>query len=141
MSDGYNGWTNYETWVANLWIGNDEGAYSYWMEQTKSLWNRCGTHPGRTQEEDLEIQLSDMLKSEVTEEMPEVGGMFGDMLTASVGRIDWSEIAKGIIEGISEDLDGYNKETEEVEDEKDDAMSFKEFVETNQQIEDIQNET
>lgn len=27
MADGYNGWTNYETWNMALWVDNEEGIY------------------------------------------------------------------------------------------------------------------
>ena len=38
MSEGYNGWTNYETWLLALNVDNDEGLYDIsreLIEQTK----------------------------------------------------------------------------------------------------------
>lgn len=30
----YEGWTNYETWLVNLWIENDEASYLFWRGET-----------------------------------------------------------------------------------------------------------
>ncbi|AYR01756.1 hypothetical protein [Synechococcus phage S-B05] len=47
MSDStYNGWSNYETWNAALWIGNDEFLYNTakacvtYREGLESVWDR-----------------------------------------------------------------------------------------------------
>lgn len=39
MSDDkqYNGWTNYETWLINLWLTNDELVYNDLMEIIQEL--------------------------------------------------------------------------------------------------------
>lgn len=37
MSDGYNGWKNYQTWNLNLWLQNDEGAYRSMVRQMRPL--------------------------------------------------------------------------------------------------------
>ena len=28
----YNGWYNYETWMVNLWMDNDQGSHEMWRE-------------------------------------------------------------------------------------------------------------
>ena len=46
MTDTYNGWANYETWNASLWIGNDEFLYNTakacvtYREGLESVWDR-----------------------------------------------------------------------------------------------------
>ena len=34
MGEKYNGWTNYETWLVNLWLGNG-GSGEHWREQAE----------------------------------------------------------------------------------------------------------
>jgi hypothetical protein len=41
MTDSYNGWKNYETWNASLWIQNDETMYNLACQHVKTA-KHCG---------------------------------------------------------------------------------------------------
>ena len=101
----YNGWTNYETWVVNLWISNEQSTYCYWREQARmhrenarecsqvqgGIWTECKA---------ATFNLADQLKEEITE-----GGasrvepsMYSDLVLAALGEVNWEEIADSWLE-------------------------------------------
>lgn len=85
----YNGWVNYETWLANLWLSNDERSYALLMEATtlpdKVHWERG---------EWLRDTLSEQLDCEI-----EVPCLWQDLLRHSFSQIDWTEIIMNNLEG------------------------------------------
>ena len=77
----YNGWSNYETWNANLWIEEDQNTYCYWTEIAKKVSDA--------------YSLAMLMKDEYEMAMPDMGyGMFRDLLTYAVSNINWVEIAE-----------------------------------------------
>ena len=86
MSDGYNGWTNYETWNVALWWG-ENGMSGYWIGEAEEMLEADDS-------DDVAMQLADRMKSETINEMPEVTGMYADLLKAALDEVNWREIAE-----------------------------------------------
>lgn len=80
-STGYNGWSNYETWLVALWLNNNQVSYNA-LEALKA-------------EDESEYRKAESLE-ELVRELYEVEpvGMIADLVNASFGRVDWVEIVK-----------------------------------------------
>jgi hypothetical protein len=97
MSDGYNGWSNRETWMANLWIAND--GYAGGADEVDERARRL-IDDGESKE-DATYTLSKEIEYAVDEDMEQtckVSGLFEDLLGAAVSRINWYEIAEHYVD-------------------------------------------
>jgi|SRR5579862_6270713 len=102
----YNGWTNYETWVVNLWMSNDQGSDEYYREIAHQTYNAAEQETRAdgsvlfTREERATLTLADRLKDEHEErqsELTSVAGVFADLLGAALSEVNWHEIARHYI--------------------------------------------
>ena len=76
----YNGWTNRETWIVNLWLTNDECYYEELQAIIKNF-------DSEEQAEELEQYVHWII--DVDE-----ASMTTDLLSTSLGRVNWHEIAR-----------------------------------------------
>ena len=101
MSDGYNGYTNYETWVTSLWMDNEPHTNEYLYE----LANREAVHETEIAElvdkaDDLEGYVRDMLfdVDPYGGTQNQIHGLRSDLLTHAVGEVNWREIIESHME-------------------------------------------
>jgi hypothetical protein len=111
----YNGWTNYETWAAKLWMDNDQGSYSYWQDAAIDAWEDTEADGTFTHAENASIVLARRLQDEHEEANPLAhdSTLWSDLLSAALSEVNWDEIAKALIE----DGDFEDEPEEEDEDE------------------------
>lgn len=81
---GYNGWKNYETWCFSTWIDNDESLRNEMIEQA-------------LENDDPINSLTELLKEFIQESMPEIKGVYLDLLQAAVDEINFREIAENLL--------------------------------------------
>ena len=105
MDTKYNGWTNYETWNVALWFDNNQGTYSFWTEQAQACFNDAEANKTFTKAERAKLALSKQMQAEVEENTPTVTGMYADLLNASLGSVNWYEVAEHYIDEVDKEED------------------------------------
>lgn len=92
----YNGWTNYETWLVNLHLSNDQGlseSITWTLQDVQSSFGADAYGRG-----------SDALKAATEELLPlDSDNLFAsDLLNAALGEVDWYEIAQNWMDELTE---------------------------------------
>lgn len=97
---GYQGWTNYETWTVSLWLDNEQSSYHFWREKAarsrEEAPNSSQVHRGIwTTEEAAMFRLAEQLKAAIKGASPlQELSMYGDLLSAALSEVHWTEIAE-----------------------------------------------
>jgi hypothetical protein len=94
----YNGWNNYETWVAKLWMDNDQSTQEAIEEMAQE---ELDSAEGDKEEaaQSMATRLESM-HDEALADIVGVTGVFSDLLQHALGRVDWREIAENILADV-----------------------------------------
>lgn len=106
MCDGYQGWRNYETWLVNLWMDNEQGSQDFFRETAKEIYDQTDSYNiGMNKTELARCRFADWLKQYHTEEnKPELAGVYGDLLGGALSAVCWDEIARHHIDAVLEEV-------------------------------------
>lgn len=98
MDTKYNGWSNYETWVANLWMDNDEG-----MQNLAREWAQEDLDDAEGDKDEASRNLAARLEAMHDDGLADIAGVtgvFSDLLRHALGMVDWREIADAMLSDL-----------------------------------------
>jgi hypothetical protein len=84
-TEEYNGWPNYETWLVNLWLTNEEPIY----RTSRATARAAGSD--RQAGEAIKDTIPELLDFPTT-------GMAADLVNAAMSRVDWVKIGESLRE-------------------------------------------
>ena len=103
-TETYEGWSNRETWAANLWLANDQGLYNETLDLL-SVARQNAEEQGRTVQGLLADAIQELFESmfdpEEMPQTPEIANVRNDI--GSMWRVDWHEIAGSWINDYPEE--------------------------------------
>ena len=98
----YNGWFNYETWLVNLWMDNDQGAQEMWREHARESIDADEGCNWFYFEERLKEYL-DMLIEDMDNGI--ASGLAHDLIGAAISEVNTREISMSWIENELENAE------------------------------------
>jgi hypothetical protein len=91
-----NGWSNFQTWVVNLWISNEQGSYLHWRNRTKALLAESATEDERLS---ALARLADEIRDAIHEECAITKpNLAADLMNAALAEVEWHEIAQDLLD-------------------------------------------
>jgi len=97
---GYNGWTNYETWLCNIWFDNFDFIED--MEMFEKCEDNCDVL--NIIEDYIKSTVEEFVEYSLTRSWGDVHGFIHDMLNASISEIDWRDIAEHYVDDVVDEL-------------------------------------
>lgn len=92
----FNGILHYETWTVTHWINQAPHVKAHWGRVAQRVFDQC------RDKGDPVVKLSEELESWHYKRIPSIGGLYADLLQATLRRVDWAEVAVSLLAQVSD---------------------------------------
>ena len=107
--DKHNGYTNYETWVINLWISNEEASYNYYRDLARNIYNKAWDTKYLSKYEEACRNLAHELEATYQSNMADIleksgaeNTVWSDLIGNALSNVNWHEIAGQLLDEFSQ---------------------------------------